>query len=191
MRKRFLILFALAIVGIFSVTLFTKKEIDFGALKIMTEKGWVSYSPNDNKFIVAFPGNPEFATRQLDLPAFNQSLDYNEYRSEAKDVTYSVSFLDFPSRWRLLGNGTLLRKSFDILLETEQKSQQLVSKTFNHHRGFPTLDYILTEGEKQIAGRLVLAGTTLYRLAMAYPADQKDDETVRQFLESFEIPKKR
>lgn len=170
--------------GLFGIVLknFDRLNDPFGNLP-----GWVNYSAVDDRFAVDFPKDPQFKLKQLDVPKAGKSIDYQEYSAESKNIHYSVSYVDFPSKWKLFGYSTLLKKSLELMVAHDKEPQELISKTPTTHKNFPALDFIIKKGEQDIHGRLVLVGSTLYKLAVTYPqaAEQKLDHV--RFLESFEL----
>ncbi|MCI0382102.1 MAG: RDD family protein [Chlamydiae bacterium] len=151
------------------------------------KKSWSTHSYVTEKFEVEFPKKPVEEEKQLDVPDTNHTINYQEVRSETRDVSYAVSYLDFPKKWRLLGTGTLLRKSLEILISAEEGAE-LVTQKVVMHQNYPALDFIYKRADQEIKGRMVLIGTTLYRLAVSYPNEISEKLNPSQFIDSFKLP---
>lgn len=152
-------------------------------------KQWINYTSLDERFKIEFPTDPKLESKKLEIPGVDQSLNYQEYSAEAKNIHYSVSYVDFPKKWRLLGAGTLLRKSLEILLISEKTSDSLINQNITEHKNFPALDYVLKQTDQEVRGRLILIGTTLYKLTVAYPGEAGENLQHQHFVESFGLPK--
>ncbi|HSX11963.1 MAG TPA: RDD family protein [Rhabdochlamydiaceae bacterium] len=148
--------------------------------------GWIDSSTANERFTIDFPKDPELQTKQLDVPKAGQTIDYQEYSVDAKDLNYSVSYVDFPGKWRLLGSNTLLKKSLELFVAHNKEPQELVSFDFTKHKQHPAIDFVIKKEDQDIHGRIVLVGTTLYKLAVAYPSDIEEKLHHGPFLDSFE-----
>ncbi len=147
---------------------------------------WKPYSSSDQRFRVDFPKDPVHESKQIAIPS-TEPLQYNEIRAEQSDVIYAVSYMDFPSKWRLAGTSTLLKKSLLILIEHEAREQKLVEQKLTTHNGFPAIDYLIKEGEKEIKGRLILVNHTFYRLTATYPSTIASQARHMDFVNSFNL----
>lgn len=167
--------------GIFSIAQqkFDEVKDPFGNLP-----GWVNYADTDERFTIDFPKNPEYQSKQLEVPRAGE-ISYEEYIVEVKNASYSVSYVDFPKKWRLLGSQKLLKKSLELLVAHDKVPQQLMSKTLTTHGRHPALDFILKKEDQVVHGRLVLVGTTLYKLAVGYPNEIEERVVHLHFLDSF------
>ncbi len=61
----------------------------------------------------------------------------------------------------------------------------LLNKNMTKHRNLRALDYHLTQGEDEVQGRLVLVGTTLFRLTAVYPPSLAHQLQHDEFVDSF------
>jgi hypothetical protein len=183
------ILFILVAAGAAGAGIFTfiSKDVHKQLTQVETEKKWIAYSSSDQRFQVQFPKFPIHESKQIEIPNANQSIDYKEMRAETSQIAYSVSYIDFPKKWRLVGSNTLLKKSLAVLIEHETAGQQLLEQTPTRHNGLPALDYLVKRGEEQIQGRLIVSGTTLYRLTTTYLPTLASDIQHTQFVESFQL----
>jgi hypothetical protein len=164
----------------FATQKFNQLEDPFGKLP-----GWVDSAVVNERFSIEFPKSPEVEIKQLDVPKAGQTIDYQEYHAEAKELRYSVSYVDFPGKWRLLGANTLLKKALELFVAHDKGSQELVSFEFIKHQDHPAINFVIKKGDQEIHGRLVLVGTTLYKLSVAYPTEMEAKESHVVFLDSF------
>lgn len=169
--------------GMFGIAIknFNQQHDPFGSLP-----GWVDSSTANERFAIDFPKDPELQTKQLDVPKAGQTIDYQEYSVDAKDLNYSVSYVDFPGKWRLLGSNTLLKKSLELFVAHDKEPQELVSFEFAKHKEHPAINFVIKKEDQDIHGRIVLVGTTLYKLAVAYPSEIEEKLRHQAFLDSFE-----
>lgn len=149
--------------------------------------GWVQYSSSAVGFKVAFPQEPHEVSKELSLPDSNHILNYQEIATQqTSQARYSVSHLSLPGKWRWAGTTTLLKGVLNLLLKNEPDTA-LLSKEFKSYAGLRVLDYHMQKGEEQMRGRLIIAGNTLYKLTVTYPALQGELEDVTAFLDSFAV----
>ncbi len=187
LKKVFLVLLG-AMIGATGVFTLISKDMQKGLTQVEQEKKWIAYSATDQRFQIKFPEVPVHESKQIEIPNAGQSIDYKEMRSEASEIAYSLSYIDFPRKWRLVGSQTLLKKSLAILIEHETPGQQLLEQEVSNHNGLPALDYLVKRGEQEIKGRLILSGTTIYRLTTSYtPSSLADKIQHAQFVESFQL----
>lgn len=168
--------------GIFTIAMKNFEDVNdpFGRLP-----GWVNYADSDERFTIDFPKNPEYQSKQIEVPRAGEPINYEEYVVEVKNASYSVSYVDFPKKWRLLGSNKLLKKSLDLLVAHDTEPGQLMSKSLTLHGNHPALDFVLKKAEQEVHGRLVLVGTTLYKLAVGYPDEMHEKAVHLHFLDSF------
>jgi uncharacterized RDD family membrane protein YckC len=158
-----------------------------GLEKGFSQSGWVQYASREAGFHIAFPSDPETASRELVIPDSGKVLSYMEITSnEGRKVHYSVSHLELPRKWRLAGNTTLLKGVLDLLVKHAEGSQ-LLEKEFKMHAGHRVLDYRMKAGDEEVRGRLIIVGGTLYKLTITYPAALAKEIQENPFLDSFEI----
>lgn len=166
---------------------FVSKDVQQELTKIEKIDNWVQFSPADKRFSIEFPKSPKEGSKLIEIPSANQSLDYKEMRADESQVSYAVSYIDFPRKWRLVGSNTLLKKSLAILVEHEAEGQKLVSQQITTHNGLPALDYVVSHGKQEIQGRLILSGTTLYRLTATYLPANASLVQHAQFVSTFNL----
>ena len=150
--------------------------------------GWVQYTSDDRPgFKISFPKEPEELSQELVIPD-GDILSYEEVKTQAcRKVAYSVSYLELPKKWRIAGNTTLLKGVLDLIVKHSQDAT-LLEQEFGLHGKHRVLDYRMIEGEKEIHGRLIIAGSgTLYKITVTHPIAQADHEKIFAFLDSFEV----
>lgn len=149
--------------------------------------GWVQYASDEAGFKVAFPKDPEAISKELAIPNSDKVLSYQEVTSqESRKVSYSVSHLTLPKKWRLASNTTLLKGVLDILIK-HSEGAVLVDKEFKKHGSARVLDYRILQGSDEMKGRLVIFNGILYKLTVTYPQSKGDDAQIVAFLDSFEV----
>jgi len=149
-------------------------------------QSWVRYYDEEGGFRVDFPSDPDFQSKQLEVPNGNRPLEYNEFYSSTNNVYYSVSYMDFPGKWRWVGTKTLLKKAVDLIVQNTEKAE-FVEKKLVLHRSLPAIDFVFKVGQEDVKGRLVLVENRLYKLLVHYPGALDGHVEHEQFLESFEI----
>ena len=158
-----------------------------GFEKYKTVDGWKEYVSAEGKFSVIFPQDPEHESGVLPVPSQNKTLSYNEFKSyQTKKVYYSVSFIELPKRWKMAGASRLLNGALDIITE-HTPGAEVLSKNMTKHKDLRALDFHLTQGEEEVQGRLILVGTTLFRLTAVYPSTLAHQLQHEEFINSFEV----
>ncbi len=148
---------------------------------------WIRYTSAEGKFSVDFPSYPELEFKHLEVPSGGKTLDYNEYKSyQTQQVYYSVSYLNFPGKWRLVGSKTLLKKALDLILDAD-RGTQLIDKQFVDHQDLSALQFHYKRGEEEIHGRLILVGTTLFKVTAVSPFSIAQQFPPHSFLDSFSL----
>jgi uncharacterized RDD family membrane protein YckC len=185
-RYRYLIALFLAIGCVSS--LFLGEELSNVAVEYeqnMTKDGWVQYSSKDERFTVNFPEKPEVETLSLDIPNSDNSLDLNEVRTTGK-VEFSVSYLELPRKWRIFSATTLLKGAMNVIVGNMSEAQML-EKRHVKYKNYPGMDFRIKQGDSEVEGRLILVGSTLYKLTITRPQEVAHNEQHENFLESFEL----
>ena len=149
---------------------------------------WVQYTSDDAKFKICFPTQPEGASKELVIPDSGKVLNYEELVcKENEEVHYSVSHMKLPRSWRFAGNTTLLKGVLDVIVKYTTGAE-LLEKDFQKLNGHRVLDYRMKQGEnEEVKGRLIIVGSTLYKLSMVYPPAQAEKMQDNPFLDSFEL----
>lgn len=160
--------------------------LQLGSLDFQTTSAPVrveAYSPPDERFTVQFPTDPEEKVEAIAVS--DRTLQYQEYKSEADDTEYKVSYIDFPGIWKMAGSKTILTKSFHTLLDHEEQVEKVIQAELTHHQGNPSLHYHLIQAGKEVKGRLVIVGNTIYQLVVSYPKAIAQKIDTDRFLNSF------
>ncbi len=151
---------------------------------------WNRFYSAEGKFSVAFPTDPLLETNQLEIESANRTIDYNEYKSihkENEDISYAVSFIDLPKKWRFFSANTILKGAMSVIMDNEVESK-LIEKNFSSYHGIPALDYHLKNNyDQETQVRLVLVGSRLYKLTVTYPTSMAAELHPSEFLESFHL----
>lgn len=158
-----------------------------GFEKYKTAEGWINYTSSEGGFRVIFPQDPEEESKLLPVPSQDRVLNYSELKSyQTKKVYYSVSYMELPRKWKLAGTSRLLQGALDMIVE-HTPGAKLVYKEFTKHRNYRALDFHVEQGEEEVQGRLILVGTTLFRLTVVYPPALAHQLQQTEFLNSFEV----
>ncbi|MEN9343507.1 MAG: hypothetical protein RLZZ453_294 [Chlamydiota bacterium] len=149
--------------------------------------GWVQYASSEPGFKVAFPSDPEEIAQELVIPDSGKVLNYAELKSqESRKVSYSVSHLNLPRKWRWASNTTLLKGVLELIVKHSENAS-LLEKEFRTHGPHRVLDYRMKQGSEEMRGRLIIVGSTLYKLTVVYPPTKGDESQITAFLDSFEV----
>jgi len=146
---------------------------------------WQAYSSSDQRFDVQFPSDPKESSERMDIA--NKKIDYHELSSEDNGALYAVSYIDFPGHWKWLGTNKLLTKSFEMFVANESNIEEVLQKELTTHQGHSALAYRLKQDGKEIQGKFVIAGNTLYRIAVTYPLAAAEKTQPEAFLDSFQV----
>jgi len=146
---------------------------------------WNAYSSKDQRFDVQFPADPQESSEQMVVA--NTKIQYNELRTQTKDSVYAVSYIDFPGHWKWLGTKKLLSKSFESFIESQDQVEEVIEQQISTHHGMPALEYRLRQAGKEIKGKFIIAGNTLYRIAITYPLAMVETTQAEPFFNSFQI----
>ncbi|MBS0651462.1 MAG: RDD family protein [Verrucomicrobia bacterium] len=173
-----------AIASIFGNAL-TKWSI--GLEKGISTEGWVQYAHEDAGFKVHFPNDPQQESKLLPIPEANKVLNYEEIKThQNKEVFYSVTYMDLPRKWKMAGSTTLLKGALDIMVKY-MPGTTIIEKKFSTHQTHRSLDFRLQQGDQHVKGRLILDGTTLYKLTITYPPSLEAELQDNPFLDSFDL----
>jgi hypothetical protein len=161
-----------------------------GLNQAISPEEWVKYTSDYAGFKVSFPTNPEESSKELVIPDSGKVLNYEELTSAENDkVHYSVSHMEIPRRWRLAGDATLLKGVLDVMVK-HTEGAELIEKNFNKIGRYRVLDFRIKQGvDQEVKGRLLVDGTTLFKLSIFYPPSHAEKMQESPFLDSFEISK--
>ncbi len=152
---------------------------------------WKQYYSMTRGFAVSFPTDPEAQSKEVRIPDMGKTLQYEELTSyQTKNVLYSVSYMEFPSKWKWAGSSTLLKGALDLIIKYSPTQTDLVDKKFTYHQGQRSLDFHVKQGGEETKGRLILVRNTLYKLTVTYPSSLVNDIEDEAFLNSFDLAPK-
>jgi len=148
---------------------------------------WVQYSSSDVGFKVSFPTEPAHESKELVIPDTGKVLSYKEITSlEKKKVSYSLTHMELPRKWRFAGNTTLLKGVLDVVVKYAEGAE-LLEKEFTVHQGLRALDFRMKQGDQEVKGRLIISGGILYKLTIEYPSALATEMQSNPFISSFEL----
>ncbi|MBP7075060.1 MAG: RDD family protein [Rhabdochlamydiaceae bacterium] len=184
--KRYLIALMLACSA--GSALFLGEDISEAAVhyeQSITGSGWIQYVSDNGKFQVQFPKKPvEQEPQQFEVPN-GDPLEVSEFKAH-KEAEFSVSYLDLPKKWKLFSSNTLLKGAMKVVHE-HMPGAKITDKKLVKHKNYPAMDFKMQEGEKEIEGRLILVGNTLYKLWVVYTPNTPREQQHEIFLNSFEL----
>lgn len=157
--------------------------------KIRNSEGWVQYYSMTRGFTVNFPDQPQEEAKQLEIPDSGKVLDYQEVSTQpTKDVLYSVSYMELPSKWRWAGSNTLLKGALDLYVKYSPITSEILNREIFLYQNHRAIDFHLKQGDNEVQGRFVLVDNTLYKLTVVYPSSLREDVKEGQpFLDSFDL----
>lgn len=153
----------------------------------LSQEGWIEYTHDEAGFKVHFPRNPEEEVKQLEVPGSDNVFDYQELTAhQDKKVYYSVTYMELPRKWKLAGSNTLLKGTLGLIVHYSPETT-LLSKELITHQSHRALNFHMKQGEEEVKGRLILVGTTLYKLTVVYPPELASELEESLFLDSFDL----
>lgn len=155
----------------------------FSSGSSMVNSSWVQYTHEQKGFTVFFPDEPQEAKKPL-TPSGETGLNITEMSSKEKKRIYSLSFIKLPKKWGLAGDNTILKVALDLIVKHTPEAT-LVSKQLTNYQGLKAIDYTMIVDGKEVSGRLLMHGNTLYRLNVEYPQGAKVAK--EEFLSSFSV----
>jgi hypothetical protein len=155
----------------------------FSSGSSMVNSSWVQYTHDQKGFTVYFPDEPQEAKKPL-TPSGETGLNITEMSSKEKKRIYSLSFIKLPKKWGLAGDNTILKVGLDLIVK-HTPNAVLVSKQMTNYKGLKAIDYTMIVDGKEVSGRLLMHGNTLYRLNIEYPKGAKVAK--EEFLSSFSV----
>ncbi len=155
----------------------------------ISNNGWMQYYSMTRGFTVNFPNDPKEQSKQLEIPESDKVLNYQEISSQqTKDVLYSVSYMELPSKWRWAGSNTLLKGALDLLVKYSPEPSEVTDREIILYQNHRALDFHLKQGDNEVSGRFILVDNTLYKLTVIYPSSlNKEVENGNPFLNSFDL----
>lgn len=157
----------------------------FSSKTSMENSSWVQYTHEAKGFSIYFPDEPSQAQKPL-TPSGETGLNYTEMSSSEKKGTYSLSYLKMPKKWGLAGDNTILKVALDLIVKNT-KEALVVNRQLSSYNGLKCIDYTFQVDGKEVSGRLLIHGSTLYRLNVEYPEGASAKVLKDDFLSSFAI----
>lgn len=161
-------------------------RLSVGLDRPLSDEGWTQYVHQEGGFKVHFPDSPEETAKQLEVPHADQVFEYQEITAQQKRVQYSVTYMELPRKWKLAGSNIILKGVLDLLVQYTPNTA-LKNKELINHQSHRALDFYLQQDGQEVHGRLILVGTTLYKLTVSYPAHLAEELKDDPFLESFDL----
>ncbi len=179
--------------AVFVITLFTACSLYFtifdyslignynGYGKGKYATSWIEFAPSGGGFSVLFPTDPVAEMRAYPVPDSSKKLLLNEYKVDAgsKDI-FSVSHLDVPSMWKLVGVKKILRSALDKFAE-EQEILHIKKREFSHFQQYRSLEFTVQKGRAEISGMIFMKGNRVYLISCSNP------DAREQFINSFTL----
>jgi hypothetical protein len=160
-------------------------NLPFSVERLPPDSQWIQYFSAEKGFSINLPKDPEGESKKLALPTVKDTLDYKEYKSCGENICYTIGHVDLPRAWKWAGSSKLLKGALQVVLKNQPEALLIHSEPTRHQK-YPALDFHLKEGESEIQGRLILIGTSLYKLTMKYPPSLTQDLQKESFIGSFE-----
>jgi len=158
-----------------------------GLEKYKAAEGWKEYTPSNGKFTVSFPEEPSHESGVLEVQMQDQNVSFDEFKSyQTKKVYYSVSYIEIPKRLKIAGSNRILHGALGLIVKNTPGAS-LVSENSTKHKNLKALDFHISQGEEEVKGRLILYGTTLFRLTAVYPPAFPGQLQHEDFINSFEV----
>lgn len=160
-----------------------QRELDPGV-----EISWKNFKSPDGEFTINFPQKkPDHETTDFPIPGSENSLPFDEFKCQhVEDVHYSVSYTTLPRKWLKWSSGLVLKGSIKYISKHINHAKVIYRSVGKYHR-LPSLDYILSDGSTERAGRLILVDNKLYKVEINYPASQRENiqDNLSEFVNSF------
>lgn len=182
---RYLVAFVIAIAS--ASSLFLGKDLSDVAVQFEKQMvgEWVQYISDDGRFTVNFPKQPKVESHSYEVPDSQHSLEMSELKAKS-DAIFSVSYVELPKKWRIFSAGTLLKAAMQVV-HAHTPNAELLGTNRIKHKDYPAMDFRMKEGDNEVEGRLILVGSTLYKLTVTYPPKAPREMQHETFLNSFEL----
>lgn len=155
-----------------------------GDLASLTDVKWKNFNDPNGGFTIEFPEKPQEDSSELAVP--NSSLPLTEVKCSPKeDIHYSVMYTTLPSKWLSYSPSLVLKGSLKYI--SKHMKTRIIEKSVKKFKNRPALDYIFFDGRIETAGKLILIGSTLYKVEVKYPYAEraKIQGSLDKFLSSF------
>jgi hypothetical protein len=146
--------------------------------------GWTKLnSEKELPFLIFFPDQPKLEETTKPIPHSTHILDYKEYSFEK----YSLGYVDLPASWVKWGSNLVFKGTLQQILSHQKGTIVEKQKTF--HEQYPAMDYKIERSNGTTMGRLVLVGTTIYKLEVVHPNNSGENplEDANLFFNAFHL----
>ena len=142
--------------------------------------GWVKLtSAIELPFLAFFPEEPKLKETRKPIPHSTHILVYKEFTQEK----YSLGYVDLPASWVKWGSNLVFKGTLQQVVSHEKGTITQKEKTF--HEQFPAMDYEIERNGSKTLGRLILVGTTVYKLEVTEKTSSK--ESADLFFNAFHL----
>jgi hypothetical protein len=146
---------------------------------------WEEYTSPKGDFSVALPHSPLHSSQQLPIPNSASTLDYHLYTAENKNkATYMISTVTYPFTTNLSNPGSILAAIKDQMLNS-RSDYVLESNIPTDFKGYPGLDFTISNEDNLLISRAILIRRTLYVLTLVDTKDEHVAEEFQYFIGSF------
>ena len=153
-----------------------------------------TYYVKEAGFSANFPSEPIHQIKELSLAVARKPVNYHEYSSFVAapegNVSYSVSYVPLPMKFRFYGEGTVLNAALNLIPENGPLAK-VIKKEQIGYKKYPALNFVLKQDNDKTYGRLILAGGVLYKVVVQATVDSPEQEAKNlEFLNSIYIKNK-
>lgn len=148
-------------------------------------RNWREFSSSTGHFKVLFPTIPQHATDVISDPKTKEPRKYDTFvAAENGGPAYMVSAITFPRNLE----DDMLEETLHSVVEdmlARNKANKLNSKDFGKIGKYKALDFVITNGEMSIAGKVFAEGDTLYILSLVTKSENFNKKDLDFFVNSF------
>jgi hypothetical protein len=160
----------------------------FVLLSSVSADNWQSYTIENGNFTIEFPGEPNEQTKKVATEFGN--LDMNILVYSDKDLSYTVTYTDYPS-------SVLSTVNIDTFLINARKGAVkntngiLLQDMIINYETYPGREVriAIMKGQAVIRIKYFLVGNRLYQVLAALPPAEEHTETTKRFFDSFTLNK--
>jgi hypothetical protein len=165
----------------------SKKEGEGSDKSPSAESNVKKFSSTDGKFMIHFDAAPQETNQKIPTPAGDIDTHMFVYQKSATEA-YQVAYSDFPSEVVKAQNpDTLLMNSMNGAASnvkakiTEQKKMEV--------NGNPGIWFLCNADQLYFTYKIILVGNRLYQINMIRDGSPASEESVKGFMDSFELVK--
>lgn len=153
------------------------------------EGKWVLFKDPAGKFHIDFPATPETSEKLIPTTSGKDPLPLSEVKLLSEEVEYSLSYITLPRSITKWSSGLVLKGSLKLLAKHLHHGAKICKKSSSKYKKHPAIEFILEKkGHKESMGRLILIGSSLYKIEVTYSSDKREliQENLSIFMQSFE-----